>query len=80
MFGQDHQDRLVRDHIARLEAEAAEERIARSLHTHPSDAPPGYRRPGVRGALGRALIALGNAIAATSIDEAHARRDTAHPA
>jgi hypothetical protein len=80
MFGQEQQDRLVRDHIAELRAQAAEERVARSLHAQPDDAPPGYRRPGVRGALGRALIALGSAIAATSIEEPQASRETARPA
>jgi hypothetical protein len=79
MFSHDQQERLVRDRIAQLQAEAAEERIARSLPTHTSDTPPGFGRPGVRGALGRALIALGNAIATTSIEEPQARRDTAHP-
>ena len=74
------QDQLVRDHIDALRAEAAEERFARSQQAPPIDAPPGFRRPGVRGAFGRALIALGTAIAAPSIDDARARRDTGNAA
>jgi len=74
------QDQLVRDHIEALRAEAAEERLARSQHAWSVDAPPGFRRPGVRGSFGRALIALGTAIAASSIDDARARRDTGHAA
>ena len=70
------QDQLVRDHINTLRIEAAEERYARSRHSHPADAPPGYGRPGVRGAFGRALIALGSAIAA----ESKARSDIGHAA
>jgi hypothetical protein len=71
-----NQDQLVRDHIHALRVEAAEERFARSQHAHPADAPPGYGRPGVRGVFGRALIALGTAIAASSMDEGRARRGT----
>jgi hypothetical protein len=76
MFSQFDRDQLVRDHIAALRAEAAEERFAHSRRAHPADAPPGFGRPGVRGAFGRALIAVGRAIAATSLDEAQARSDT----
>ena len=75
-----NQDQLVRDHIHALRVEAAEERYARSRRSHPADAPPGYRRPGVRGAFGRALIALGTTIAATSIEDSRARRDTGQAA
>jgi hypothetical protein len=75
-----NQDQLVRDHIAALQAEAAEERFAKSRRSQPADAPPGFSRPGVRGAFGRALIALGSTIAATTVDEAQARRDTGHAA
>jgi hypothetical protein len=80
MFGHEQQDRLVRDHIAELRAEAAGERVARSLRAFAADVQPGDRRPGVRAALGRALIVLGSAIAASSIEDAQAQRDTAHPA
>jgi hypothetical protein len=73
-----NQDQLVRDHIAALHAEAAEERLARSARGHPADAPPGLRRPGVRGAVGRALIALGGAIAATSMDDVRAGTEHVH--
>jgi hypothetical protein len=74
------QDQRVRDHIEALRVEAAEERYARYQHSHPADAPPGFGRPGVRGAFGRALIALGGAIASTSIEESRARRDTGNAA
>ena len=71
---------IVRDHIEALRAEAAEERFAGGQRHRPADAPPGFGRPGVRGAFGRALIALGSAIASTSIEENRARRDTGHAA
>jgi hypothetical protein len=80
MFNQFDQDQLVRDHIAALRAEAAEERFAHSRRAQPGDAPPGYGRPGIRGAFGRGLIALGRAIAATSRDEAKARSDAGRAA
>ena len=54
----------VRDHIAALQQEAAAERVAAYLRPRRTT-PDGFTRPGVRGAVGRALIALGTAIAAS---------------
>jgi hypothetical protein len=75
-----NQDQFVRDHINALLAEAEEERFVREQHAQPVDAPAGFGRRGVRGAFGRALIALGSAIASTSIEERGARRDIGHVA
>jgi hypothetical protein len=75
-----NQDQIVRDHIDALRAEAAEERLAHTGRDHPADAPPGFRRPGVRGAIGRALIGLGSAIAANSMEDAPAGSEHGHMA
>jgi len=56
------QNNLVNSHIAALEAEAAAERLAVAAHTNEP-------KPSVRTALGRRLIAIGAAIAATPVDE-----------
>jgi hypothetical protein len=56
------QNTLVNSHIAALEAEAAAERLAVAAHVNDP-------KPSVRAALGRRLIAIGAAIAATPVDE-----------
>ena len=53
---------LVNLHIAALEAEAAAERLAAAAHVN-------NPRPSVRAALGRRMIAVGAAIAATPVDD-----------
>lgn len=58
------QNNLVNSHIAALEAEAAAERLAVAAHNNEP-------KPSVRTALGRRLIAIGAAIAATPVDEPH---------
>jgi hypothetical protein len=73
------QDQFVHDHIEALRAEAAEERFAKTRRANLIDAPPGLRRPGVRGTFGRALIALGRVIAA-STDDARAHGDVGRAA
>jgi hypothetical protein len=73
------QQHLVHDRVARLAAEAASERLARhARHAragHPadeSDPIDAHAHTGLRVAIGRALIGLGTAIAATSDDAADA--------
>lgn len=56
------QNNLVNSHIAALEAEAAAERLAAAAHVNDA-------RPSVRAVLGRGLIAIGAAIAATPVDD-----------
>jgi hypothetical protein len=67
------QHELVHDHIAMLQAEAADERRAHGPVRDLADAPPGPRAAAIRRSFGRALIAVGRAIAATSIDDATGR-------
>jgi hypothetical protein len=56
------QNNLVNSHIAELQAEAAAERLAVAAHVNDP-------KPSVRAALGRRLIAVGAAIAASSVEE-----------
>jgi hypothetical protein len=62
---------LVQTHIAALEADAASMRLARTARA----AAP---KASIRAALGRALIAVGTALAAAPIEEP--RRDAARGA
>ncbi|MDQ2966581.1 MAG: hypothetical protein M3R57_12120 [Chloroflexota bacterium] len=56
------QQNLVNTHIAGLEAEAAAERLALAARVH-------HPKPSRRAALGQRLIAIGEATAATPVDE-----------
>ena len=72
------QQHIVNDRLSRLAAEAASERLAREARHaragHPADEvePATARRGGIRVSIGRALIGLGTAIAATHDDAADA--------
>jgi hypothetical protein len=76
------QRHLVNDHIARLAAEAATERMTRAARRerdrHTAERPGGFH---VRAAVGRVLIGLGTVIAAPPrADDPSADTGSGHPA
>jgi hypothetical protein len=75
LYKRDH----IAAHIAALQAEATQERVAAHLRRRPALA-AGFDRPGIRGSLGRALIALGSAIAASGTGEARTGSNAGHAA